>query len=105
MILGIGVDLVEVERIEQSIARHGERFLQRVFTDSEIAYCSPMKGPGPHYAARFAAKEALAKAFGTGISTELGWLDIEVRRKASPSSNSGARLQSSPNAAASPPFF
>ncbi len=80
MILGIGVDIVEVARIEQSIARHGERFLHRVFTEDEIAYCSKMKSPGPNYAARFAAKEAVSKAFGVGIGAQLGWLEIEVCR-------------------------
>ena len=58
MILGIGVDLVEVGRIDRSIARHGAHFLQRVFTEREMAYCSKMRTPGPHYAARFAAKRA-----------------------------------------------
>ena len=81
-ILGLGTDLVEVARIEQSIARHGERFLQRMFTENEIAYCAAMKTPAPFYAARFAAKEAVAKALGTGIGAACGWLDIEVRRKA-----------------------
>ena len=83
MILGIGVDIVEVARIEQSIERHGERFLHRVFTEDEIAYCSKMRSPGPNYAARFAAKEAVSKAFGVGIGAPLGWLEIEVRRKES----------------------
>ena len=83
MILGIGVDIVEVARIEQSIERHGERFLHRVFTKDEIAYCSKMRSPGPNYAARFAAKEAVSKAFGVGIGAQLGWLEIEVRRKES----------------------
>jgi holo-[acyl-carrier protein] synthase len=82
-ILGLGIDLVEVARIEQSIARHGDRFLHRVFTAGEIAYCSPMKTPAPFYAARFAAKEAVSKALGTGIGAACGWLEIEVRRKAS----------------------
>ena len=82
-ILGLGVDLVEVARLEQSIARHGERFLQRVFTEGEIAYCAGMKQAAPFYAARFAAKEAVAKALGTGIGAACGWLEIEVRRKAS----------------------
>ena len=81
MILGVGVDIVEVVRIEQSIARHGDHFLQRIFTEDEIAYCSKMKSPGPNYAARFAAKEAVSKAFGVGIGAQLGWLEIEVRRK------------------------
>ncbi len=82
-ILGIGVDIVETARIDASVARQGERFLQRVFTESEQGYCSKMNVPGPHYAARFAAKEAVSKAFGTGIGSGFGWLDIEVRRKAS----------------------
>ena len=82
-IAGLGIDLVEVARLEQSIARHGERFLQRVFTDAEIAYCAAMKSATPFYAARFAAKEAVSKALGTGIGAACGWLDIEVRRKAS----------------------
>jgi holo-[acyl-carrier protein] synthase len=81
-ILGLGIDLVEVARIEQSIARHGERFLRRIFTAGEIAYCGTMKEPAPFYAARFAAKEAVSKALGTGIGAACGWLEIEVRRKA-----------------------
>jgi len=83
MVVGLGVDLVEVSRIEQSIARHGERFLQRVFVAGEIAYCGAMKRPWPFYAARFAAKEAVAKALGCGIGSSCGWLEIEVRRKGS----------------------
>ena len=82
-IAGLGIDLVEVARLEQSIARHGERFLQRVFTDAEIAYCASMKSATPFYAVRFAAKEAVSTALGTGIGAACGWLDIEVRRKAS----------------------
>jgi len=82
-VLGIGVDLVEVARLEQSMERQGERFLRRIFTESEIVYCGAMKSPGPNYAARFAAKEAVAKAFGTGLGAQVGLLDIEVRRKAS----------------------
>lgn len=81
MILGVGVDLVEVERIDHSIARHGTHFLHRVFTEREIAYCSKMRTPGPHYAARFAAKEAVSKAFGTGIGAQLGFVEIEVCRE------------------------
>ena len=78
MILGIGVDLVEIERIDLAIERQGDHFLRRVLTDREIAYCSKMRTPGPNYAARFAAKEAVSKAFGTGIGERLGFLDIEV---------------------------
>ena len=81
MILGIGVDLVDVERIDRAIERHGEHFLHRVFTENEIAYCSAIRAPGPHYAARFAAKEAVSKAFGTGIGERLGFQEIEVCRE------------------------
>ena len=79
-ILGTGIDLVENARIEASIEKFGEHFLRRIFTDAEIAYCAPMRNATPHYAARFAAKEAVAKAFGCGIGESLGWLDMEVIR-------------------------
>ena len=82
-ILGIGVDIVESVRIEGSIARLGESFLLRVFTESEREYCAKMHRPAVHYAARFAAKEAVSKAFGTGICQGVGWREIEIRRKAS----------------------
>ncbi len=82
-ILGTGVDIVETARIASSISRHGERFLARVFLEGERAYCGKMARPEQCFAARFAAKEAVSKAFGTGIGVSLGWLDIEVRRKAS----------------------
>jgi holo-[acyl-carrier protein] synthase len=82
-IFGLGIDLVEVARVEQSIKRHGTSFVHRVFTPAEISYCGKMKQPGAFYAARFAAKEAVAKAFGTGIGDACGWLDIEVKRKSS----------------------
>lgn len=82
-IIGIGVDIVETARIASSVARHGNRFLDRVFLEGERAYCAKMAASERCYAARFAAKEAVSKAFGTGIGASLGWLDIEVRRKAS----------------------
>lgn len=82
-VLGIGVDLVECARIEHSLERFGERFLHRVFTDGEIAYSNSMKFPARHLAARFAAKEAVSKAFGTGIGKAMGWRDIDVRKKES----------------------
>lgn len=82
-ILGIGMDLVETQRIERSLERFGERFLHRVFTDGEIAYCQAMKYPARHFAARFAAKEAVSKAFGTGIGKAMGWRDIDVHRETS----------------------
>lgn len=78
---GIGIDLVETERIADSIARFGERFLNRVFTEREQAYCRPNKHANRHYAARFAAKEAVAKAFGTGIGADADWTDIEILRR------------------------
>jgi len=82
-ILGTGVDIVETARISGSLERHGDRFLARVFLEGERAYCGRMSSPAQCYAARFAAKEAVSKAFGTGIGAELGWLDIEVCRKPS----------------------
>src|SRR5436305_8549994 len=82
-ILGIGVDMVEVERIQHSLDRFGERFMKRVFTEGEIAYSQSMKFPARHFAARFAAKEALSKAFGTGIGKSMGWRDLDVQKKES----------------------
>ena len=83
MILGIGIDIIEVSRIRSSHERFGERFLQRILRPDEIAYCLSHKFPAPHVAARFAAKEAVSKAFGTGIGRQLGWQDMEVTRKES----------------------
>jgi holo-[acyl-carrier protein] synthase len=83
MILGIGIDLIEVARIQASHERFGERFLNRILLPSEISYCLSYKTPGPFLAARFAAKEAISKAFGTGIGSQLGWQDMEVGRKES----------------------
>ena len=81
MILGTGVDIVEVVRIEESMKKFGQRFLNRVFLPDEVAYAKSRKYPARHLAARFAAKEAVSKAFGTGMGEKLGWRDIEVRRK------------------------
>lgn len=83
MILGTGIDLIEVARIASSFERFGERFVNRVLLPDEIAYCLSHKNPAPFLAARFAAKEAISKAFGTGIGAQLGWQDMEVRRKES----------------------
>jgi len=80
-VLGVGVDLVENARIEHSLERFGERFLRRVFTAGEIEYSQSMKYPARHFAARFAAKEAVSKAFGTGIGIAMSWKNIDVRRK------------------------
>ena len=82
-VLGSGVDLVECARIQHSLDRFGERFLRRVFTEGEIEYSQSMKYPARHLAARFAAKEAVSKAFGTGIGKAMSWKDIDVHRKAS----------------------
>lgn len=82
-VLGIGVDLVECSRIERSLDRFGEKFLRRVFTEGEIEYSMSMKFPARHLAARFAAKEAVSKAFGTGIGKAMGWRNIDVRKKKS----------------------
>jgi holo-[acyl-carrier protein] synthase len=81
MVIGLGTDLIEIERIERSVARFGERFLERVFTPGEIAYCHAKKASAESFAARFAAKEAGAKALGTGISRGVSWKEFEVRRK------------------------
>jgi holo-[acyl-carrier protein] synthase len=81
MVLGLGTDLIEIERIQASMDRFGERFLDRVFTAGEITYCMRKKQPAESFAARFAAKEAGAKALGTGISRGVSWQEIEVRRE------------------------
>ena len=80
MLIGTGVDLIEVERIAHSIERFGERFLRRVYTDLEIAYCSSRRASAESFAARFAAKEAGAKALGTGISRGVTWNEFQVSR-------------------------
>jgi holo-[acyl-carrier protein] synthase len=80
MVIGVGTDLMEIARIQQSIARFGDRFLVRVFTPREIAYCQRKKNAAESFAARLAAKEAGAKALGTGISHGVGWLELEVAR-------------------------
>ncbi len=80
-VIGIGVDLVECARIQHSLDRFGEKFLQRAFTEGEIEYSMSMKFPARHLAARFAGKEAVAKAFGTGIGKAMGWRNIDIRKK------------------------
>ncbi len=80
MILGVGLDIIEVERIRAAFKRHGERFARRILREAEVTYCLSQIDPSPSLAARFAAKEAVSKAFGTGIGAELGWHDIEVER-------------------------
>jgi holo-[acyl-carrier protein] synthase len=82
MVLGLGTDLIEIGRVQASIDQFGDRFLNRVFTESEIVYCRrKKKHSAESFAARFAAKEAGAKALGTGISRGISWKEIEVRRQ------------------------
>jgi holo-[acyl-carrier protein] synthase len=81
MIVGSGIDLVEIKRIHHSIERYGQRFLDRVYTAAEQAYCLHKRKSAESFAARFAAKEAGAKALGTGISQGVNWLEIEVARQ------------------------
>ena len=83
MLLGLGTDLIETRRVEQSIDRFGDRFLERIFSPLEIAYCKRKKNAAESFAARFAAKEAGAKALGTGISRGVTWKDFEVKRETS----------------------
>jgi holo-[acyl-carrier protein] synthase len=80
MLIGTGIDVVEIGRIAQSIERYGARFLERIFTADEIAYCQRKKNCAESFAARFAAKEAGAKALGTGIQHGIAWTELEVRR-------------------------
>lgn len=78
ILLGLGADLIEVARIRSVLLRHGDRFIERILTDEERAYCGGMAHPHKHIAARFAAKEAVSKCFTTGIGSELGWKSISV---------------------------
>ena len=81
MIIGSGIDMVEIVRIQQSMERYGQRFLDRIYTAAEQAYCLRKRNAAESLAARFAAKEAGAKALGTGISRGVNWLEIEVVRE------------------------
>ena len=81
MILGLGIDIIEVARIQASHKKFGERFLNRILHPNEISYCLSHTAPAPFLAVRFAAKEAISKAFGTGIGAQLGWRDMEVGRR------------------------
>jgi holo-[acyl-carrier protein] synthase len=83
-ILGIGLDATDIPRVERAIARYGDRFVHRIFTDAEIAYCASKYRSAPHYAGRFAAKEAAMKALGTGLARGVTWRDIEVVRGGGP---------------------
>jgi holo-[acyl-carrier protein] synthase len=81
MIIGTGVDIVEIERFRKVIERLKERFILRVFTPGEKIFCETHREPVPHFAVRFAAKEAAFKALGTGWAKGVTWLDVEVRRE------------------------
>jgi holo-[acyl-carrier protein] synthase len=83
MIVGLGLDIAEIDRIEAAIKRHGAPFLERLFTPAEVSYCEQYKNRFERYAARFAAKEAAMKALGTGWSRGVRWRDIEVARQPS----------------------
>ncbi|HAU38447.1 MAG TPA: holo-[acyl-carrier-protein] synthase [Phycisphaerales bacterium] len=82
-VIGQGIDMVECARLDEIIARHGERFLQRVFTETELAYCRGKKREIEHLAGRFAAKEAVLKVLGTGWRNGINWTDIEIRNEPS----------------------
>ena len=90
MILGVGSDLIDIRRIEAAIARFGDRFIDRIFTESERRRCERRANPGPSYARRFAAKEAAAKALGTGFRSGVFWRDLGVVNM--PSGQPGMRL-------------
>ncbi len=81
MIFGLGIDTIEVQRIAQTISEYGDQFLHRIFTADEIAYCNSRRFSAEHFAARFAAKEAFAKAIGTGIRRGFIWKEVEVRKE------------------------
>ena len=83
VIIGLGLDIAEIDRVEAAIARHGAPFLERIYSTSEIAYCESHKNRFERYAARFAAKEAAMKALGTGWRFGVRWRDIEVTREPS----------------------
>jgi holo-[acyl-carrier protein] synthase len=83
MMVGTGIDVVEIDRIQRTLERFGKRFLDRVFLEAEQAYCQRKRNSAESFAARFAAKEAAAKALGTGISYGVNWLEIEVVREPS----------------------
>src|SRR3954467_7539935 len=83
-ILGLGIDATDIPRIAAAFERYGDRFLRRVFTEAEIAYCTRRRNPAPHLAGRFAAKEAAMKARGTGHSRGVLWKDVEVFRTYGP---------------------
>ena len=80
MVLGVGIDVIQNERIRQSLEKFGTRFINRIYTEIETGYCNNCADPGIHFAARFAAKEAAFKALGTGWAAGVKWKDVEVER-------------------------
>jgi holo-[acyl-carrier protein] synthase len=83
MVRGIGIDIIEIHRLQTSIENIGSRFLEKIFTPSEIAYCDAKAHRYQHYAARFAAKEAMSKALSTGWTGEFRWKDVEITNEVS----------------------
>jgi holo-[acyl-carrier protein] synthase len=83
-IIGLGVDITDIPRIAATIERYGDRFIQRIFTEGEIAYCTRRRVPAIHFAGRFASKEAAMKALGTGHTQQVLWRDVEVVRHGGP---------------------
>jgi holo-[acyl-carrier protein] synthase len=83
-IIGLGIDATDIPRIAATLERYGDRFINRIFTDGEIAYCRRRRLPAIHFAGRFAAKEAAMKALGTGHSQNVLWRDVEVVRRGGP---------------------
>ena len=83
MILGIGIDVIQNDRIRESLEKFGDRFINRIYTEGEQQYCKKCANPAIHFAARFAAKEAAFKALGTGWAAGVKWKDVEVERLAS----------------------
>src|ERR1700737_3733082 len=83
-IIGLGIDATDIHRIAATLARYGERFMRRIFTEGEVAYCARRRVPAIHFAGRFAAKEAAMKALGTGHTQDVLWRDVEVIRRGGP---------------------
>lgn len=96
MVLGLGIDIIEINRVKKSIEKYGDKFLDKVFTEGEIKYCNNKFNKYQHYAARFAAKEAVYKALASGWQEGLRWKDIEIQNDASgiPSVNTRGKLES-----------
>ncbi|MDX6480052.1 MAG: holo-[acyl-carrier protein] synthase [Gaiellaceae bacterium] len=88
----VGTDLIEIERIRHSLARYGDRFRERCFTDAERAYCDSRKNPAESYAGRFAGKEAVGKALGFGVARAFAWQEIEIVGRPKPAVRLSGRL-------------